>query len=732
MAVINGDDEDNKYFYGIGQPGPNGNDPLIGTNGIDTIRGFGGDDDILGLDSFDRLYGDAGSDYIDGGRGGDLIDGGAGDDYIRGGADPDEIHGGAGSDTIFFGQTARSFGSHRGVFDGQSSEIGVHITLGSRNSGSGGTGRFGDAEGDTYDSIANVSGTEGNDIVRGTNGYLAFVGSPGQPGRLLTLDGDNLLWGNGGNDQLYGLNGHDTLRGGNDQDTLWGGSGDDKLYGDNGNDRLVGGAGADRLSGGNGIDTASYQGSAAGINISLAGDRTGTGGDAQGDTFVAQGGNDFNPSDFIENAEGSEHTDVIEGSWLANEIRGGGGADYLYGRDGADTIYGDGTGFSGGNDILWGGRGADRLIGGFGINTANYSDSTGGVNVDLATGIARGADAEGDTFTDIQNVTGSGFADVLTGRVSFVFGPGNVGSGLNGMGGNDTLNGSGEDDFLNGGSGADRMIGGDGNDGYVVDDAGDIVIEAVGRGTDRVLSHISYTLTGNVENLDLYYEAGHINGTGNGLANVITGNSGRNILDGKGGADTMTGQLGDDIYIVDNAGDRVVEAAGAGSDKVLSLISHKLTAGQEIEALQLLASTGTARLHLEGNEFGQTLVGNNGANTLNGGLGNDVLIGRDGADTFIFAHALGAGNVDRIADFSAEDTVRLSKGIFTALAPGQLAEGAFKTLGSGAVDADDRILYQQATGELFYDADGAGRGAAVKFAVLDNNSALTAADILVV
>ena len=58
--------------------------------------------------------------------------------------------------------------------------------------------------------------------------------------------------------------------------------------------------------------------------------------------------------------------------------------------------------------------------------------------------------------------------------------------------------------MLDGGAGADTMIGGAGNDTYVVDNAGDVVIENAGEGTDTVqrVDH-TYPLAANVENLTL-------------------------------------------------------------------------------------------------------------------------------------------------------------------------------------------------------------------------------------
>ena len=85
-----------------------------------------------------------------------------------------------------------------------------------------------------------------------------------------------------------------------------------------------------------------------------------------------------------------------------------------------------------------------------------------------------------------------------------------------------------------------------------------------------------------------------------------------------------------------------------------------------------------------------------------------------------------------LADFNpADDTIRLENAVFTGLAAGALAAGAFNT-GAAATQADDRIIYNSATGALLFDADGTGAGAAVQFATLQTGLTLTAADFFVI
>ncbi|WP_018235454.1 M10 family metallopeptidase C-terminal domain-containing protein [Ensifer sp. BR816] len=227
------------------------------------------------------------------------------------------------------------------------------------------------------------------------------------------------------------------------------------------------------------------------------------------------------------------------------------------------------------------------------------------------------------------------------------------------------------------------------------------------------------------------------NAKGGPAADILIGNAAGNILDGGRGADQLQGLTGNDTYIVDNSGDRVSEAASAGTDLVKSSVSSTL--GANVENLLL---TGSLSINGTGNGLANKLTGNAAANVLSGaagndaldgGAGSDLLSGNAGKDQFVFSTALGGSNVDHIRDFSAiDDMFVLSSRIFTALTPGTLSLGLFKDAAVAKVDATDRLLYNSKTGGLFYDADGSGAGKAVQFAVLDNKAAITSADFFIV
>ena len=112
----------------------------------------------------------------------------------------------------------------------------------------------------------------------------------------------------------------------------------------------------------------------------------------------------------------------------------------------------------------------------------------------------------------------------------------------------------------------------------------------------------------------------------------LYGGSGDDVLDGGAGADRMFGGVGNDGYRVDNSSDRIIEAAGEGTDIVYSRVSFNLGAGVAVEVLRTSSIAGSSLINLTGNEFAQTLVGNSGANTLKGGGGDDILTGYAGND----------------------------------------------------------------------------------------------------
>ena len=265
--------------------------------------------------------------------------------------------------------------------------------------------------------------------------------------------------------------------------------------------------------------------------------------------------------------------------------------------------------------MLEGCAGNDTLIGGTGNDTASYATAASAVTVSLALGGSQPTVGAGsDSFTSIENLSGSAFADTLTGNAAA-----NV---ISGSGGNDTVDG---------GAGNDTLAGGQGDDTYVVDSTADVATESPGEGTDVVQSSVTLTLATNIENLTLTGVSA-INGTGNTLANQITGNSANNILDGGAGTDTMTGGGGNDVYVVDADTDSIVELSGGGDDLVQAGLSYNLaTMASNVERLTL---TGTAT-SATGNALNNVLIGNAVANSLDGGAGNDTLAGGSGDDIYV-------------------------------------------------------------------------------------------------
>ena len=387
---------------------------------------------------------------------------------------------------------------------------------------------------------------------------------------------------------------------GND-DHIRAGAGNDSIYSNRGNDIVFGGDGNDQVYGGDGNDT----------------------------------------------VYGEAGHDAVFGGNNDDLVYGGDGSDSLYGDAGNDALYGGND-----NDLVHGGAGSDVLDGGSGTDMADYSTSGSGVTVNLATGAASGGDAAGDTLTGIENLTGSGFNDLLTGdgTASALFGGGGTDSLYGGTGtdslsgdagkdilyggaGNDALFGGSENDTLSGGAGADTLDGGSGTDTADYSASGSGVSVNLSTGAGAGGDAAGDTLTG----IEAVTGSAHADTlSGDASANLLTGGAGNDLLSGGGGndslfggdnKDTLAGDVGDDLLFGGDGSDSLT--GGAGNDT--------LTGGAGRDAYDLTPTGGADRI----TDFAMTLSGSQTTDQLDvsdltNGDGSpvrsyDVVVGNDGS-----------------------------------------------------------------------------------------------------
>lgn len=682
------------------------NDNLTGWEGRDQIEGLGGDD---------RLSGAGGSDQLVGGRGNDEVDGGAGNDRyvfrIGDGTDRITALDLAGDDVLqLTGMRRNDVAFTRSADSLVIGTIGTtdRITIdryfegegaGSDRSSSGVQAiEFDDVRLSVADVRAMfqvpVSGTPGADYLWGASTSEIIMGGAGN---------DTLL-GAGGDDTLLGGDGNDSLDGGLGVDRFDGGPGDDVLSSlattnnhfvpiNNGDDTFVFGRGyghdvaqdfnpvttpstdrivlKDLLPG----DVALGRGD-SGTMVSLSGDtdllirvpgsdehlrvlnffdadphfwierlefadgsiwgREEVLANLSADSSAPTAGRDFllaGPgSDSINGQSGNdvlwlgEGNDVGEGGEGDDHLQGGSGSDYLSGGAGNDELLG-----GIGADVLDGGAGDDYLIGGIGPFVTDAASDTylfrrgGGRDTVVHTGSAGAADTVflvdlapadvelGWTVSNELRVRILGTDDLLfvqkqfdasaQGKIDAIrFGDGTVFDAAT----IDNLARQNRDDFMNGSSSADVLDGGAGNDDL--------------RG-----------------------------GAGN---DTLLGGSGDDRLDGETGADAMHGGPGNDFFVVDNAGDTVIEASGAGTDSISASVSYTLP--QEVENLSLSGVAGA--LNATGNALANRMTGNTYANRLEGGAGNDVLDGGTNRDTMLGGAGDDTYYVDNASDTVTENT----------------------------------------------------------------------------
>jgi Ca2+-binding RTX toxin-like protein len=462
--------------------------------------------------------------------------------------------------------------------------------------------------------LLNPPGTALSDLAgRQLRVVTSFVDGTGQVERVTSAASQpvGVIWNGGpGVDSFFaGTAGGDVATAGNGDDILDGGAGEDVLAGGGGDDQYVVREAGDVV-----IETA--DGGVDGVS-----------------SYALI----YTLADNVENLSlfGGAVTGIgnDQGNWIG-------------GNDLANVLVG-----AGGDDVLIGGAGADAMAGGTGSDGYVVDEEGDTISESVGEGIdwVNSHAASYTLAANVENAWLVGPAVNLTGN--------DLDNQIYGNANANTLNGGGGNDILDGGAGVDTLAGGTGDDQYGVDDAGDVVVEAPGAGVDTVSSYaVTYTLTADVENLSLFGAAvtgiGNDLGNwigGNELANVLVGNGGDDVLIGGAGADNMSGGTGSDGYVVDDAGDTIVEGAGEGIDWVNSYAAS-YTLGANVENAWLVGPA----ISLTGNDEANQIYGNGNANTLNGGGGDDILDGGVGADTM----AGGTGNdqygVDDAGDVVAE------------------------------------------------------------------------------
>ena len=629
---------------------------------------LGGNDYITGNSGTEVLFGFAGADAMEGRAGVDALWGGEGADTLNGGADADDLYGEAGNDVIV-GYTAGDY------IDGG-------------------------ADFDTWV----LTGTFSSGIGLPVAAYYSGVS-------FYNVEAIKIIWG-----QIV-LNSNQVGGTSTVQTILAGSANRDAMRVD-----MAAGEHVMNLSTVNFVDWNNWSGDFDLITLNGSNEADTIDGSSMGDSiFAGNGANIVRGGGGSDRISGGDDADILRGGDLDDTISGWGGNDILIGDDdysqnpatlvGGDTLYG-GTG----NDFLMGLRGFNVLDGGDGTDTVDYrflaqnpADTTQypvTVSVNLSTAVNPNDPNSAfsayviidltevyfpvvhDILVGIENVNGSNYVDGIIGN--------DLGNQLVSFAGDDELFGRGGNDGLNGGTGNDRMDGEDGDDN-LTGGAGNDVMDG-GANIDRAIFSSAFGVT-----VNLGLTGAQVTGEGTDTLTNI-----ENLVSGKGN-DRLTGSVGANNL---NAGDgNDTLAGGAGADT--------LTGGAGNDALY-------------GSDGVDVINGGIGNDIINSGLGGDVVTGGTGADRFIFNTALPA-NIDRITDYRVvDDVMALDNAVFTGLVGPVLTGAAFKNLGLGVADTTDRILWNPVNGALYFDIDGAGGVAAVRFGTVLSVVALTAAEFQII
>ena len=630
------------------------------------------------LSGVDWIQGSDFNDSMFGGAVGERFDGGAGSDAFFGSGGLDILDGGEGMDRVSYFSNA--------------SAVVVDFAAGTAQKGASGT--------DTLISIENVSGSNFNDTLSGTdtqaytgtmldlsevyfggagddsiNGADSVGGSADGQFDIVNYDdfnavsgvtvhlGNGTATGSGGNDSLANI---DSVIGTRFADSLTGGSQSRDLSGfyfENFAPR----AGNDTIDGLFGSDRVDYSNSPGAVNVTLGN------GLLDGSATDGFGGIDVLRN--IEEVRGSNFSDVLTGGGAHNV-----GTHYdletFQGLEGNDTINGLG--------------GADQT---------SYSRSPTAVNVNLGTGVALDGHGTRDTLISIERVVGSDFNDTLTGSnnaagVTEQFRGGAGNDTINGAGGidraayhaspgavhaslvtnlvqdgygntdmlvaiedlrgsmfNDTLIGNAGSNAFDGWIGNDTIDGGGGFDRieFRNNDSGVVVDLAAGTASGLWSGNDTLTSIEGVRGSDFADDL-----EGSALNNELEGNGGNDVLDGREGADTLRGGAGDDYYVADvefvgapSVEDTVVENLNEGSDTIVvlgPLDPNDVPLPSPAPFTYVMAANfETLFLYDDGVSNPDDALwqfngtGNASANTIVGNGASNTLLGENGNDT-LFGH----------------------------------------------------------------------------------------------
>jgi Ca2+-binding RTX toxin-like protein len=709
-----------------------------------------------------ELWGDGGGDIIRAGAGSTYLDGGFGDDTLEGGAGGDRMAGGAGLDIVSYESSNAAVTIN---LTGNGSASGGHADGDVFVSGAGDEANrvsvervIGSAFADTLTGLATVGsyldGGAGADTLHGGTGNDTFVVDSAD---IFGFDGDEIS-DEGGIDtlilktEIFGLG--DSLAVSIENLTAAEGAGNLSLRGNalaniitgnSGANIITGSGGADTLRGGGGNDTY-FVHDVSDIVEEGTGDGT--------DTLNAYTSYSLQEDSEIEvlaaaldsneaiNLTGSSYTNTLKGNGRANRLDGGGGADVMQGFAGDDTYVVDHSG--------------DQVL----------EDADGGSGTDaVETRVSFVLSA------NVEHLTAIGMASItLTGN--------SLANTMTGNAGANRLYGGSGDDRLIGGQGNDTLEGGSGSNTAVF--SGSRAVSTITRNTDgtvTVKGPDGTDLLKDVRWLEFSDGAEFLNAapTGLTLSNAVTV---ENAPLGAG-----VGQLS----ATDADGDTVRYSLAPGSSSafgirtvngVSSLVvtgpldfetqaTHQVTiqarddyGGVTSLTVNLTVTNntlettpftiwGTARIDtLTGENGHDTIYGSSGNDQLYGALGNDLLHGgtgndrlwgQGGKDVFVFdTRPNKSTNVDRVYDFrSADDSFYLDNKYFTKLGSGTLSRpkkfgSDMFTEGNKAQDAEDRIVYDKNTGNLYYDQDGTGSKAQVKIGTISNKTKLAYHDFFVI